>query len=116
MQYLLLLHVNESGWSQLTPEQQAQGTAAYMAYGEALRKAGTFVGSNRLKPSSNATTVHIDNGKTQVLDGPYTDTKEQIGGYYLIDVPDLDQALSWAARCPAASHGVVEVRPVWQMT
>jgi hypothetical protein len=116
MQYLLLLHVNESGWGQLTPEQQQQGTAAYMAYGEALRKANVFVGSNRLKPSSNATTVRIANDKTQVLDGPYTDTKEQIGGYYLIDVADLDAALSWAARCPAASHGVVEVRPVWQMT
>jgi hypothetical protein len=100
----------------LTPEQQQQGLAAYMAYGEALRKANVFLGSNRLKPSSNATTVRINNGKTQVLDGPYTDTKEQIGGYYLIDVADLDAALSWAARCPAASHGVVEVRPVWQMT
>lgn len=116
MQYLLLLHVNESGWGHFTPEQQQQGLAAYMAYGEALRKANAFVGSNRLKPSANATTVRIDNGKTQVLDGPYTDTKEQIGGYYLIDVADLDAALSWAARCPAANHGVVEVRPVWQMT
>ena len=116
MQYLLLLHVQESGWGQLTPEQQQQGLAAYMAYGEALRKANVFVGSNRLKPSSNATTVRINNGKTQVLDGPYTDSKEQIGGYYLIDVADLDAALSWASRCPAASHGVVEVRPVWQMT
>ena len=116
MQYLLLLHVQESGWGQLTPEQQQQGLAAYMAYGEALRKANVFLGSNRLKPSSNATTVRINNGKTQVLDGPYADTKEQIGGYFLIDAADLDAALSWAARCPAASHGVVEVRPVWQMT
>ena len=115
MQYLLVLHVNEGGWSQLTTEQQQQGTAAYFAYGEALRKAGAFVGSNRLKPIANATTVRIANGKTQVLDGPYADTKEQCGGYVLIDVPDLDAALSWAARCPTASHGAVEVRPVWQM-
>jgi|SRR6185295_7034274 hypothetical protein len=115
MQYLLLLHVNESGWNQLTPEQQQQGAAAYLAYGEALKKAGVFLGSNRLKPSANATTVRVANGKTQVLDGPYADTKEQIGGYFLIDAADLDAALSWAARCPAASHGVVEVRPVWQM-
>ncbi len=115
MQYLLMLHVSETGWGDLTPEQQQQGTAAYMAYGEALRKAGAWVGSNRLKPSANSTTVRVANGKTQVLDGPYADTKEQIGGYYLIDVADLDAALSWAARCPAASHGVVEVRPVWQM-
>jgi hypothetical protein len=115
MQYLLLLHVNESGWNQLTPEQQQQGAAAYLAYGEALKKADVFLGSNRLKPSANATTVRVANGKTQVLDGPYADTKEQIGGYFLIDAADLDAALSWAARCPAASHGVVEVRPVWQM-
>jgi hypothetical protein len=115
MQYLMLLYSNESGWNQLTPEQQEQGKAAYMAYGEALRKAGIFLGSNRLKPVSNATTVRINNGKTQVQDGPYADTKEQCGGYYLIDVPDLDSALSWAARCPGASHGIVEVRPVWQM-
>ena len=116
MQYLMMLHVDESGWAKLSPEQQQQGAAAYMAFAEALRKAGAFLGSNRLKPSANSTTVRIVNGKSQVLDGPYADTKEQIGGYYLIDVPDLDAALSWAARCPAASHGVVEVRPVWQMT
>jgi len=59
--------------------------------------------------------VRIANGKSQVLNGPYADSKEQLGGYYLIDVPDLDAALSWAARCPAASHGVVEVRPIWPM-
>ena len=69
--------------------------------------------SNRLQPSSAATTVRVADGKPQVLDGPYADTKEQLGGYYLIDVPDLDAAIAWAARCPAAGHGVVEVRPVW---
>jgi hypothetical protein len=115
MQYLLLIHSNESGWAQLTPEQQQQGMTAYMAYSEALKKAGVFVNSNRLRPASNSTTVRVVNGKTQVLDGPYADSKEQVGGYYLIDVPDLDAALSWAARCPGASHGVVEVRPVWEM-
>jgi hypothetical protein len=72
-------------------------------------------GSNRLQPSSVATTVRNTNGKPQVLDGPYVDSKEQLGGYFLIDVPDLDAALSWASRCPAANHGVVEVRPVWSM-
>ena len=113
MQYLLLLHVNESGWNQLTPEQQQQGAAAYLAYGEALKKAGVFLGSNRLKPSANATTVRVANGKTQVLNGPYVETKEQLGGYFLIEAPDLDAALAWAARCPGAEHGIMEVRPVW---
>jgi hypothetical protein len=116
MQYLMIIHSNESGWAQMSPEQQEQGKAAYLAYGEALKKAGVFLGSNRLRPSANSTTVRVVNGKTQVLDGPYADTKEQVGGYFLIDVANLDAALSWAARCPGASHGVMEVRPVWEMS
>jgi len=115
MQYLLMLYVNENGWTNLTKAQQEEGVAAYSVYTQALKKAGALVGADRLKPSSSATTVRISNGKSQVLDGPYADSKEQLGGYYLIDVADLDAALSWAARCPAASHGVVDVRPVWAM-
>ncbi len=111
MQYIVLLHVDETGWTRLTKAQQEQ-LAAYMAYSEALTKAGVLLGTNRLQPSSAAATVRITDGKTQVLDGPYADTKEQLGGIYIIDVPDLDAALSWAARCPAAGHGVVEVRPL----
>ena len=88
---------------------------AYRAYTESLKKAGVMVGGDRLKESTAASTVRIANGKNQVLDGPYAETKEQLGGYYLLDVPDLDAALSWAARCPGASHGSVEVRPLWEM-
>lgn len=113
MQYMLMLYVNEAGWPKLTKSEQEQGMAAYVAYNEALTRAGVLQGAGRLQPSANATTVRIANGKPQVLDGPYADSKEQVGGYYLIDVPDLDAALSWAARCPAAGHGIVEVRPVW---
>jgi hypothetical protein len=115
MQYLLAIYVNEAGFSQLTKEQQEQGIVVYAAYTEALKKAGAYVGSNRLRPTSTATTVRVTDGKSQVLDGPYVDSKEQLGGYFLIDVPDLDAAISWAARCPGASHGTVEVRPVWTM-
>jgi hypothetical protein len=115
MQYLLMAYVDEAGWPKLSQSEQQQGIAAYAAYGEALRAAGAIKGSNRLQPTSVATTVRNTNGKTQVLDGPYVDSKEQLGGYYLIDVPDLDAALSWASRCPAANHGVVEVRPIWSM-
>jgi len=115
MQYLLMLHAEEAGWDRLTKEQQEQGYAAYMAYTEALKQAGVLCGSNRLRPSSAATTVRLTNGKPQVLDGPYVESKEQIGGYYLIEVADLDAAISWAARCPGAGHGTVEVRPVWSM-
>ena len=115
MQYILMLYVEEDGWFRLTPAEQQQGMAAYSAFNEALTKAGVLRGVNRLKPSANATTVRTASGKSQVLNGPYADTKEQLGGYYVIEVPDLDAALSWAARCPAAGHGIVEVRPLWEM-
>ncbi len=114
MQYLLMLYSDQAGWTRMTPAQQQEGMAAYTAYTEALRKAGALSAANRLQPTSTATTVRVANGKPQVLDGPFAESKEQLGGYYLIDVPDLDAAISWAARCPAASHGVVEVRPVWE--
>ena len=116
MQYLLMTYVQEDGWNKLTKAEQEQGVAAYVAYMEALNKAGVLKSSNRLQHSAAATTVRIANGKAQVLDGPYADTKEQFGGYFLIDVPDLDAAISWASRCPAAGHGVVEVRPLWDMS
>ena len=115
MQYLLLLYAQESGWTNMSKAEQEQGIAAYMAYTQALTTAGALRGSNRLQPISAATTVRNVDGKAQVLDGPYVDSKEQLGGYYLIEAADLDAALAWAARCPGASHGVVEVRPVWSM-
>jgi hypothetical protein len=115
MQYLLTLYADESGWNKMTPEQQQQGVGAYAAYGKALQEAGVLKGSNRLRPSSTATTLRTTNGKTQILDGPFADSKEQLGGYYLIDVPDLDAALSWAGRCPGVGHGTVEVRAIWTM-
>jgi hypothetical protein len=115
MQYMMLIYSNEKGWSQLTPEQQKQGMAAYIAYTEALRNAGVLLSSNRLLNTDAATTVKVTDGKTQVLNGPYVDTKEQLGGYFLIEAPDLDAAIGWAARCPGASHGAVEVRPLWAM-
>lgn len=115
MQYMLLLYSDEKAWDSFSPAEQQAGLAQYMAYGEALRKAGVYVGSDRLKPIGDATTVTVASGKTQVMDGPFADTKEQLGGYYIIDVKNLDEAINWAARCPGASHGHVEVRPVWQM-
>jgi len=115
MQYMLLAYVDPNGFAAMKPEDAQKAMAAYTAYGEALRKEGVGVGSNRLRPASDATLVRVTNGKTSAFNGPYAETKEQLGGYFLIDVPDLDAALSWAARCPAASHGSVEVRPVWAM-
>jgi hypothetical protein len=115
MKYMLLIYRNEADMLAASKAQVEQMTGAYTAYTEAMRKAGVIVGGDRLQPVSAATTVRVADGKTKVLDGPYAETKEQLGGYYLIDVPDLDAALSWAARCPGASHGTIEVRPLWVM-
>lgn len=115
MQYLLAIYVDDSSWDRLTSEQQQQGNAAYLAYTEALKADGALVGTNRLRPSLTATTLRMKDGKALVLDGPFADSKEQLAGYYLIDVPDLDAAMLWARRCPAMEHGVIEVRPIWEM-
>jgi hypothetical protein len=84
---------------------------AYKAYTLALKEAGVMVGGAALQPPPTATTVRRRDGRRDVQDGPYAEAKEQLGGYYVIDVPDLDRALEWAARCPAAASGAVEVRP-----
>jgi hypothetical protein len=115
MEYLLMIYAEEAPERAATPAQEAEMLAAYGAYTEALQKAGVLRGGNRLRPTAAASTVRLKSGRTEVLNGPYAETREQLGGYYLIDAPDLDAALGWAARCPGASHGTVEVRPVWAM-
>ena len=115
MEYLLLIHADESKFESMPQDTQMQALAAYGAYTEALRKADVLVNSNRLRPGSASTTVRVRDGKTEVLNGPFIETREELGGYFLIKVKDLDTALSWAARCPGASHGTIEVRPVWDM-
>ena len=116
MQYLLMDYVREQGFHELSKEEQERWLGAYRAYMEAMQKAGVLRTSGGLKPPSTGTTVRVTNGKTQVLDGPYADTKEQLGGFHIIEAPDLDAAISWAARSPTALHGVVEVRPMWEGT
>jgi hypothetical protein len=115
MKYLLMIYGDEAAIKAADKAETEQTLAAYRSYIDAMTKAGIVLGTNRLQFSTTATTVRIADGKTQVLDGPYAETKEQLGGYLLIDVPDLDTALSWAARCPGASSGVIEVRPIWEM-
>jgi hypothetical protein len=115
MKYMLLIHTPEAAFKTASKADIEQVLAAYGAYTEAMKKAGVIVGADRLHPTTSATTVRVANGKTTVLDGPYAETKQQVGGYYIVDVPDLDAALSWAARCPGASQGAVEVRPIWVM-
>ena len=115
MQYLVMIYASEAEEAKMTPADSGKLMQAYGAYSEALVKAGAMQGGERLRPIADATSVRVRNGKTEVLNGPYADTHEQLGGYYLIDVPDLDAALSWAARCPTSAMGTIEVRPIWTM-
>jgi hypothetical protein len=85
------------------------------AYAQAMMKAGIYVCGDRLRGAGTATTVRVADGRTHVVDGPYAEAKEQLGGFHIIDVPDLDTALAWAARCPSAARGLVEVRPIWPL-
>lgn len=109
MQFVLLIYEDD--------EARVEHMEAWMpdcaAYAEAMAKAGIHRGGERLRGVASATTVRVVDGRTQVYDGPYAEAKEQLGGFHLIDVPDLDAALAWAARCPSARRGAVEVRPVW---
>lgn len=115
MQYLLLIYGSETAMQKAPKEAAEQMYGAYMAYTDAMRKAGAYVGANRLRPTADAATVRAPDGKRSVLNGPFAETREQLGGYYLIEAPDMDGALSWAARCPGAQYGAIEVRPIWGM-
>ena len=112
MKYTILIYETEAEFSARTDDKRKEAYwGAYRAYTKALTDAGIMAGGAALQPAQVATTVRQQSGKRQVQDGPYAETKEQLGGYIVIDVPDLDKALEWAARCPAASSGAVEVRP-----
>ena len=109
MKYALLLYEDDAERVAKTEEEVAR----CVAYAEAMAKAGILVGGERLRPAWSATTVHVAEDRTHLLDGPYAEAKEQLGGFHVIDVPDLDAALEWAAQCPSARRGRVEVRPIW---
>ncbi len=112
MKYLLLIYGQEAAMMAAPKEAVTQMSAAYAAYSEAMQKAGVLVGGERLPPTGDATTIRGSNGKTQVLNGPYAETKEQLGGYFVIDARDLNEAIQIASRIPGAKHGCVEVRPI----
>lgn len=114
MQYMILIYGDEKNFAMMANDSEAmkQMYAAFTAYGSDMRGAGVLRAGAELKPTHTATTVRVKNGKTVTTDGPFAETKEQLGGYYIIDVPNLDEAVKWAARCPAAQGGSIEVRPV----
>jgi hypothetical protein len=113
MQYVLLLYSRESGWSELSKPEQDRWMAAYKAYIDSMLASGILRTMNRLQPTSTGKTLSISDGKTCVNDGPATTGDEQISGLFIIDVTDMEAALTWAAKCPSALHGHVEVRPSW---
>jgi len=115
MRYMLLICDDEIEFEK-TPEQMV--TEVMKEYGEytaALREAGVYVSSHRLRPTGMAKSLRIRGGETLLTDGPYAETKEQLGGYYLIDVKDLEEAQGWAAKIPSARWGTIEIRPIWEM-
>ena len=114
MQYVLLIYHNEK--ERVSPADEAKMLEEYGAFTQDIVKAGKFKAADRLQPTGSATTVKVRNGKTITTDGPFAETKEQLGGYYLIEAKDLDEALAIAARVPSARVGSIEVRPVFQMT
>jgi hypothetical protein len=111
VKYLLLIYEDDADRVARMDERMPHCAA----YAEAMKKAGIYVCGERLHGVATATTVRVGDAGTRVVDGPYAEAKEQLGGFHIIDVPDLDSALAWAARCPSASRGAVEVRPIWPL-
>lgn len=112
MKYLALIYGEEGGWESLPEEERARVYERYGALAREGREAGVVVGGDELASTSSATTVRVREGQTEVTDGPYAETKEALGGYFVLECSSMDEALDWAARIPAAEHGEVEVRPI----
>lgn len=111
-QYLCLIYSNEAEVEQHSPEQKQAVWGAYMDFTKSIVASGNFVAGDALQPVATATSVRIRNGETLITDGPFAETKEQLGGYYLINAANLDEAVKIAARIPTATHGTIEVRPI----
>ncbi len=116
MQYMLLIYHNESNWEKLSDAERGKIYADYTEFGKNITASGHYKGGNRLDASSTATTVRVRDGKRQSTDGPFAETKEQLGGYYIVQAKDLDEAIALAAKIPGARYGSIEVRPIPPMT
>jgi hypothetical protein len=112
MKYLLLICDDEKAWAALSDAEQQKIFAEYGAFTQQIRSSGQFLGGSQLQPASSATSVRVRDGKRLVTDGPFAETREQLGGYYLVEAKDLDEAIALAARIPSAHMGTIEVRPL----
>ena len=113
MQYLLMIYANEAEYAKIDPATLQKVYEEYGAFTQGIVKSGNFKAGDRLQPATTATTVRVKDGKTLTTDGPFAETREQLGGYYLIEAKDLDTAIAIAARIPGARYGSIEVRPIW---
>jgi hypothetical protein len=114
MRYLCLIYEDEKSWEKATQADMEKGMADYNNFTESIKKNGNYIGGEALQPTKTATSVRVRNGKLSKTDGPYVETKEQLGGSYLIKAKDLNEAVQVASRIPGAQHGTVEVRPVME--
>jgi hypothetical protein len=112
MQYMCLIYDDESSWGSMPEDERNTVFSEYGAFTEAIKESGNYVAGEALQPTSTATTVRVREGETLVTDGPFAETKEQLGGYYLVEAKDVDEALKIAGRIPSARYGSIEVRPV----
>jgi hypothetical protein len=112
MKYALTIYNDESGWDELSEEERGAVTQAYGQVTEEMNEKGVFVAGEGLYPTATATTVRVRDDERSVTDGPFAETKEQLGGFYVLDVKDLDEAIEWAAKIPGAQRGAIEIRPV----
>jgi hypothetical protein len=112
VQYLALIYGDEGAWEAQPPQERAAVMERYVAFSRDARAAGVMAAGDELAPTSDATTVRVRDGRTLVVDGPYAEVKEALGGYFLLECGSIDEAVEWAARIPGAEHGAVEVRPV----
>lgn len=115
MQYLLLIYTNEAEMAGRTASAMASLSAEYTEFTKGIIQAGQFKAGERLRPTSAATTVRVRNGQVATTDGPFAETREQLGGYYLVEAKNLDEATAIAGRIPGAKHGSIEVRPIWPL-
>jgi hypothetical protein len=115
MRYMLMICTEEKWLDGLSPEEGSAMLAEYGTFGEEMGKRGVLQGGERLRPTTDATTVRVRDGETLTSDGPFAETKEQVGGYFLVDCKDLDEAIEVAAKIPGAREGTIEVRPIWEM-
>jgi hypothetical protein len=112
MKYLLLIYSDEASWASISEAEQGKIFEGYMSYTRDIKRSGNYLGGEALQPIATATSVRVKNGKTLTTDGPFAETREQLGGFYMVEAKDLDEAIALAARIPGASMGTIEVRPI----